>query len=89
MPGRKLLIIINNDNGSGGGDPGNTRVVVGGPDIVYDVVGGHPNTINGYLLEIYESISLPVDDNVIVYAIQDSDTTDNEGDADLRTIELA
>lgn len=83
MPGRKLLMIINNKLPTGD-DMGNTRVAIGERDVFHT-----GTTLQGFGLEKYESIRLPVDDSIIVYAVQDNDTQGNEGDADLRTIELA
>jgi hypothetical protein len=89
------MIVINNDNRSEppppGNDPGNTLVVIGDASAFFDTVQPSPPApIEGFLLQKFESVTLPVSEETTVYAIQDSVVSgNNTGEADLRVIELS
>jgi hypothetical protein len=84
MPGRKLLIIMN--FGEFGADPpADLRLVIGDSGIDWPLVGAVPNT--GFGMDLFESVEIPIDDSVSVFALLDPTETP-DADADLRTIEL-
>ena len=80
MPGRKVLRIMNYGVFASPGQ--NIQLVIGDQGVRWEAGG----PIEGFGLELYESVEIPVDDGVAVFALLDPGTL---ADADLRTFELA
>ncbi len=84
MRGRRRVLVIN--FGAFGEEPGtNVRVVIGGAEVAWPT---STLPINGFGMDIYESVELDIDEQVLLFALLDP-TGSPHLDADLRIMELA
>ncbi len=86
MPGRKLMMIMNNGRFNAF-SPTNIQLFIGGRELRWTALGIVDPQSQGFSLQLYDSIELPVDASVSVFALIDPNERPN-ADADVRILEL-